>query len=126
VASFSALAADLNVELNVPKDKKGTLMVGLFNKAEGFPRAKPFQAVAVQPVDGKAMVRFADLTEGDYAVSAFLDENNNERLDANVFGVPTELYGFSRNARSPSGPPTFGDAAVRMGAGGSVLVIDLK
>ena len=46
----------------------------------------------------------------------YLDENGNAKLDANVFGVPTELFGFNRNARSPLGPPSFADAAFRVGA----------
>ncbi len=51
-------------------------------------------------------------------MSVFLDENANMKLDANVFGVPTELFGFSRDARNPMGPPPFADAAFRLEDGG--------
>jgi len=77
-------------------------------------------------VDGKAVVQFAGLPAGDYAVSAFLDENGNTRLDSNVFGIPTELYGFSRNARGASGPPQFADAAFRLDAAPLAHAIELK
>jgi hypothetical protein len=53
-------------------------------------------------------------TASDTLVSAFLDENNNMKLDSNLFGLPTELYGFSRNARNPVGPPPFEAAAFRL------------
>ena len=102
------------------------VLAALFDNSEGFPRGKPLQVATAQPGDGKAVVQFVGLPEGDYAVSVFLDENGNMKLDANVFGVPTELYGFSRNARSALGPPQFADAAFRVGADVSPQAIELK
>ena len=66
------------------------------------------------------------LPAGDYAVSAFLDENNNMKLDSNLFGLPTELYGFSRNARNPVGPPPFEAAAFRLGDDTPPQTMELK
>lgn len=120
-ASQAALAADLRVEVTVPAQKQGTVMAALFHQAEGFPRSKPLQVANAQPDGGTAVLEFAGLPEGEYAVSVYLDENGNAKLDANVFGVPTELFGFSRNARSPLGPPTFADAAFRVGPADRVL-----
>lgn len=125
-AIASVQAADLRVEFSVPAQKQGAVMVALFDKDDGFPRGKPLQVATAKPADGKAVVQFAGLPEGDYAVSVFLDENGNTKLDANVFGVPTELFGFSRNARSPMGPPPFADAAFRVGPGGNLHSIELK
>lgn len=45
------------------------------------------------------------------AISVFHDENENETLDRNLLGIPSERYGFSRGARSQSGPPPFAEAA---------------
>lgn len=119
-------AADLRIEVTVPAHKQGAVLAALFEKSEGFPRGKPLQVASSVPSDGKAMVQFAGLPEGDYAVSVFLDENGNMKLDANLFGLPTELYGFSRNARSPAGPPLFADAAFRVGAEPVTQPVDLK
>ena len=66
------------------------------------------------------------LPDGDYAVSAFLDENANMKLDANLFGLPTEPYGFSRDARALAGPPAFADAAIRLDASTARQTITLK
>ncbi len=125
-AMAAAQAADLRVEVTVPAQKQGAVMVALFDKSDGFPRGKPLQVATAQPADGKAVVPFPGLPEGDYAVSAFLDENGNAKLDANLFGLPTELFGFSRNARNPMGPPPFADAAFRVGPGESIQSIELK
>lgn len=125
-ASQAALAADLRVEVTVPAQKQGTVMAALFHHGEGFPRSKPLQVANAQPEGGKAVLAFAGLAEGEYAVSVYLDENGNAKLDANVFGVPTELFGFSRNARSPLGPPSFADAAFRVGTDPALQSIELK
>jgi uncharacterized protein (DUF2141 family) len=36
---------------------------------------------------------------GEYSVAVIHDENNNGKLDTNIFGIPTEAYGFSNNIR---------------------------
>lgn len=126
LAAPLAHAADLSIEVTVPAQKQGAVLAALFDKSDGFPRGKPLQVATAQPSDGKAVVQFAGLPEGDYAVSVFLDENGNLKLDANLFGVPTELYGFSRNARSALGPPPFADAAFRVGADTVSQAIELK
>ena len=48
------------------------------------------------------------------AVSAYHDQNGNSQLDKNSFGIPTELYGFSKNPKRGFGPPKFNDVAVDM------------
>lgn len=45
------------------------------------------------------------------AITVYHDENNNDTLDRNLLGIPSERYGFSRGARSQTGPPPFADAA---------------
>ncbi len=124
--SLSAHAADLSIEVSTPAGKQGAVLAAIFDKAEGFPRGKPLQTATATPVGGKAVVQFTGLPEGDYAVTAFLDENANMKLDTNLFGLPTELYGFSRDARNPVGPPAFADAAFRLGADTGKQSLELK
>ncbi len=107
-------AGDLAIEVSVPADRQGTVLVALFDKAEGFPRSTPLRTAMAPTVQGKATLQFAGLPPGDYALTAFLDENSNSKLDANLFGLPAEPYGFSRNARGMAGPPPFTDAAFRV------------
>jgi uncharacterized protein (DUF2141 family) len=127
LAAIAAVqAADLRIEVTLPAQKQGAVMAALFDKSDSFPRGSPLLTAKAQPADGKAVVKLGGLPEGEYAAAVFLDENGNAKLDANVFGVPTELFGFSRNARSPMGPPTFADAAFRVGPGESLQSIELK
>ncbi len=54
------------------------------------------------------------LPVGVYAVSFYIDSNNNQKLDFNFFGIPTEQYGFSNNAMGFFGSPSFDQASFRI------------
>ena len=58
---------------------------------------------------------FADLAPGTYGVSAFHDRDEDEELDTNLVGLPTEPYGFSNDARGSFGPPEFEDMSFSVG-----------
>ncbi len=124
--TLSVHAADLSLEVSLPPQKQGTVMAAVFDKTDGFPRGKPVATATAQVVNGKAVLQFSGLPEGDYAATAYLDENSNQRLDSNLFGLPTELYGFSRNARGAMGPPSFADAAFRVSAQAMQHTFELK
>ncbi|QDT13022.1 DUF2141 domain-containing protein [Planctomycetes bacterium K23_9] len=47
-----------------------------------------------------------------FAVAAFHDENADGLLNRSVFGIPTEPYGFSNQAKSRFGPPSFEQAVL--------------
>ena len=119
-------AGDLKLEVSVPADRQGTVMAAVFDTADGFPRGTPLRTATAEPVQGKATLQFAGLPKGDYAVTAFLDENSNAKLDTNLFGLPIELYGFSRNARSLVGAPPFADAAFRVDDSTQQQAFELK
>lgn len=46
-----------------------------------------------------------DLEPGKYSFKYFHDENNNEKLDTKLIGMPKEGFGFSNNATGKFGPP---------------------
>ena len=50
----------------------------------------------------------------DYSVSAFLDENDNAKLDKNFLGVPKESYGFSKNVKGSFGPPSYDQTKITL------------
>jgi uncharacterized protein (DUF2141 family) len=51
-----------------------------------------------------------NLPAGHYAAAAYHDENGNKKLDKNIFGAPTEPYGFSNDARRLMSAPSFDEA----------------
>jgi uncharacterized protein (DUF2141 family) len=65
----------------------------------------------VLPIINKKVIVVIDSLEyGEYAVRVFHDENKNEIVDTNILGIPTEDYGYSNNASSWFGPPSWDKA----------------
>ena len=59
-------------------------------------------------------------------MNAFHDENGNGELDTNLFGIPSEGYGFANDPDSTFGPPKFEAAAVNVGDTGGVAVMTVR
>jgi uncharacterized protein (DUF2141 family) len=82
----------------------------LFESPDGFPDEYLRAATNIMVIKiRKAQARcdFEDIPPGTYAIAVIHDENTNGRLDTNVFGVPTEGYGFSKDAKGLIGVPSF-------------------
>lgn len=58
-------------------------------------------------INKKVVVEIDTLKFGEYAVRIFHDENENEKLDTNFLGIPTEAYGYSNDASDWFGPPSW-------------------
>ncbi|MDA3860946.1 MAG: DUF2141 domain-containing protein [Melioribacteraceae bacterium] len=89
---------------------EGTVRVALSNSSENYSDDKPFKRITSKIKGNIATVEFNDLPFGEYAVSAFHDEDNDKELGTGMFGIPTEGYGFSNNARGSFGPAEYEDA----------------
>ncbi|MCW5729760.1 MAG: DUF2141 domain-containing protein [Alphaproteobacteria bacterium] len=66
---------------------------------------------------------------GTYAIAIYHDENGDRRLNRNLFGLPTEGYGFSNDAEPslvPPGPPRHEDASFRIDGDPRTLHITLR
>lgn len=124
--AMSTMAAELQVTVEGVDSATGKVMVALYDKADGFPGGPSFAATMAPAKQGVVSVSFKEVPAGRYAVSVFHDLNGNQRLDRNMVGIPSEPYGFSRNARGKMGPPSFDDAAVNVGGEAVALVLRLK
>jgi uncharacterized protein (DUF2141 family) len=60
------------------------------------------------------------------AVAAYHDENDDGELNRNRFGIPTERYGFSRNARALTGPPSFKQAVMNRPKPGEAIDLFIR
>jgi uncharacterized protein (DUF2141 family) len=88
---------------------KGQLLVALFRDPRGFPDdgARAWGKRVAKPHKGNVRVVFDGVPPGPYAVSVHHDEDADFEMDLNLLGMPTEGYGFSRDAHAPFGPPSF-------------------
>ncbi len=102
----------LIIEVSNLKSDKGSVMIALFKGEAGFPKdgSKAIQKTKVTIKDKKATITFTDLPAGDYAFALFHDENGNNAMDSNMFGIPKEGYGFSTNFKPTMSAPDFDEA----------------
>jgi uncharacterized protein (DUF2141 family) len=95
---------------------QGQVMVQIFNSEAGYRGGRAVGATMARVNSDTAQVRFADLPAGQYAVRLFHDVNGDGQMNTNPFGIPTEPYAFSNNARGQFGPASWADAAFTVAA----------
>lgn len=121
-----ASAATLSVRVDGLHSEAGTVRMALFSSRSGFPKEEFAIALRVINISaGGGRTTFSDLSDGRYAIAVYHDENGNEKLDANLFGLPTEGYGFSNNARGTLAAPGFNAAAFSITGSNSTQTITI-
>ena len=105
----------LSIHISGISKIKGSLFIAIFRPTDDFPVfGKQFKGI-VKEVEGKSQnYTFDDLPEGEYALAIYQDENRNKILDKNLLGIPTEIYGFSNNARRSFSAPSFQEAKFKL------------
>jgi len=112
----------LIVEVHGLKSQSGRCRLALYQNAKGFnqPKSAWAKQTLELPEQGPVIwrVELEDAPDSQtlldsptrWAVSAHHDQNNNDQLDKNAFGIPIEPYGFSNNPKRGFGPPKFDEA----------------
>jgi len=95
--SQQAVAADLTVKISDVEQGKGHVLVGLYTSEETYKSGKASFHSKVKAVNGKEVAVFENLPDGEYAIKMYQDENDNNKMDFNMVGIPKEGYGFSNN-----------------------------
>lgn len=67
------------------------------------------------PIQGDQSTETFKIPPGRYGVVVIHDENSNEKLDRNIFGVPKEGFGFANNPKIELSAPSFQTASVTVG-----------
>lgn len=100
----------LSVKINGLSNVKGQLMIAIYDSSCNFP--KHDAAFKQLKINAKASNFSVTLpVKRKYAIAVYHDQNLNQKMDKNFFGVPVEKYGFSNQARGIFGPPSFDEAA---------------
>ena len=103
----NAIKTDLEVVVDGVFSSHGNVRVAVFSEADAalFPDRSPPLKQSVAATGKPITFHFNNLATGHYAALAFQDENSNEILDRNFFGIPKERWGvtgkrpFGRNPR---------------------------
>jgi uncharacterized protein (DUF2141 family) len=107
---------------------KGTLYIGWYNQSATFRiNEKAIYRDKINVNGQKELsVVFKNIPKGKYAIAVFLDENDNYKLDKNMFGIPKEKYGFSNNVLPSMRPATFEESAFELNKKEMLIKITLK
>lgn len=124
IAPLSVSAADLTVEVQ-GTTAQGTVYVALYDKADQWMK-KAVKAQGVAAESGKTIVVFKDLPEGEYALTLFQDLDGDRKMARNAMGMPTEPWGFSKDAMGLFGPPSFDEAKVILPTSGLTTTVKLR
>jgi uncharacterized protein (DUF2141 family) len=121
-ASSSSHAGDqsacpgIHVKILDINNSKGTVACALFESPTGFPIEYLGYATNIMVIKirkTQARCDFMDIPPGTYSLAVIHDENMNGKLDTNWLDVPREGYGFSNDATSLLGAPSFAAASFR-------------
>lgn len=98
----------LKVDLSGMQNMNGSVNFALYNNSANFNDPNQvYKSLSFTPTGSSMSFTIDSLPEGTYAFGVFHDENNNQSIDQNWLGIPTEGFAFSNNAMGSFGPPTF-------------------
>lgn len=128
-AQADSPSGSLAVEVRLLPNAHGLLAYLVFSGASGFPdtadRAARRGFVPVTSGAKEANVNVGFLPPGRYAVSVYLDQNANGKLDRDWLGIPKEPAGASRNPRNLHRAPNFEECSFLHGQTPQTISINL-
>jgi uncharacterized protein (DUF2141 family) len=94
------------------KNQDGSILISLYNNPDGYPEdwESAFQYLVISADGFSGEIYFENIPFGYYVFAIIHDENDNLKLDRNLFGIPREGYAFSNNVRGRFGPPGYDSA----------------
>jgi uncharacterized protein (DUF2141 family) len=98
-----ASASDLTVTVEGISKTQGTIMLGLFDEAT-YNGDGAVTGANLKVESDAVSVTFEGLAPGEYAVRLYHDLNDDGEMNTNPFGMPTEPYAFSNDAKGRFGP----------------------
>ena len=111
-----------DIEVHNVRPEQGTLMLAAYASAEDFNKKS---VAMLQLRAGAETMKFSLCvpSTGPVALMLYQDLNDNNKLDTNVMGIPSEPWGSSGKA-SGFGPPSW--AAAQVPLDGKAIVVLLS
>ena len=92
----------LEMEINNLQSNKGPLYIRILDENEN-----PVIVGTSSVVNYSSKISFDSIFPGKYAIQFFHDENENQKMDFSLIGIPKEKFGSSNNVKPVLGPPKF-------------------
>lgn len=120
----SSQTGGIRIDISHLRSNDGHVLISLFKDGSGYPDdpEKAVRKAKISIKENTAWVVFTGLPAGEYAVAVLHDENDDQKMNKNIIGLPKEGYGFSNNAMGTFGPPSFSSASFAYNGNGPVKV----
>ena len=92
----------LEMEINNLQSNNGPLYIRILDENEN-----PLIVGTSPVINYSARISFDSISPGKYAIQFFHDENENQKMDFSLIGIPKEKFGSSNNVKPILGPPKF-------------------
>ena len=92
----------LEMEINNLQSNNGPLYIRILDENEN-----PVIVGTSLVFNYSSRISFDSIFPGKYAIQFFHDENENQKMDFSLIGIPKEKFGSSNNVKPVLGPPKF-------------------
>ena len=123
--SLSAVPGMILVQVDGFKVQEGHVSAALFDEA-GYKGGPPVRGQNVDVTADTVTLKFEGLPAGEYGIKLYQDVDKNGKMNANMFGLPTEPYAFSNNAIGMMGPAKWDAAKFTVTEDGAVQRISFR
>jgi len=118
-------SSNLTLTVDGLRNIEGVLRIGIYNSETGHSTQQAIGGANAPVTSEAVVVTFEGLAEGQYAINLFHDVDNNGQMNTNLFGIPSEPYAFSNNAKGSFGPAKWKDAVFEVSTGMSTHTITM-
>ena len=92
----------LEMEINNLESNKGPIYIRILDENEN-----PVIVGTSPVINYSSEISFDSISAGKYAIQFFHDENENQKMDFSLIGIPKEKFGSSNDVKPILGPPKF-------------------
>ena len=110
----------LEIKINNLEPNKGPIYIRILDENEN-----PV-IVGSTVINYYSEISFDSISPGKYAIQFFHDENENQKMDFNLIGIPKEKFGSSNNVKPVLGPPKFEKMLINLNENKKIIIIPVN
>ena len=118
--------ASLHIEVKLNKPAIGDVRLALCPDSTTFENEEGCRFEKAAAAGSLVVFDLSGLAPGSYAIRAVHDVDADGDIDVNKLGIPTEPFGFSKDAMGKMGPPTFREASFTVKPGTNSVSFRMK
>ena len=111
----------LEMEINNLQSNNGPLYIRILDENEN-----PVIVGTSSVINYSARISFDSIYPGKYAIQFFHDENENQKMDFSLIGIPKEKFGSSNDVKPLLGPPKFKKMLFNLNDNKKVIMIPVN